>query len=115
MRLHTVRGEAILNRACRSVEGLNYLELGAVIARSHHERFDGGGYPDGLAGEAIPLAARILAVADSYDAMVSPRPYRPAHEHAAALAEIRAGAGSRFDPVVVEAFLAIAGDGGVTP
>ena len=86
-----------------------------MIARSHHESFDGSGYPDGLTGEAIPLAARILAVADSYDAMVSRRPYRPARGHAAAVAEIRAGAGGRFDPVVVEAFLTIAGDDGVTP
>ena len=116
MRQHTVRGAAILNRACRTVEGLNYLELGAEIARSHHENFDGTGYPDGLKGEAIPVAARIVAVADTYDALISDRPYRPARSPAEAVAEIAALAGSRFDPAVVEAFLAlIAADGTAAP
>ena len=112
MQLHTVRGSSILNRACRSVEGLNYLELGAEIARTHHENFDGSGYPDGLKGEMIPLAARIVAVADTFDALISDRPYRPARSHEAAVAEIKALAGSRFDPVVVDAFLKLVAGGG---
>jgi len=71
----------------------------------HHERWDGGGYPAGLHGRGIPIEARILAVADAFDAMISPRPYRRALSHALALAEIERGIGTQFDPVVVEAFL----------
>ena len=107
MRQHTLRGGAILTRACRTVEGLNYLELGAEIARSHHENFDGSGYPEGLKNELIPLAARIVSVADSFDAIISDRPYRPARSRAEAVAEIRELAGSRYDPVVVDAFLKV--------
>ncbi|HLX33582.1 MAG TPA: HD-GYP domain-containing protein [Gaiellaceae bacterium] len=72
----------------------------------HHERWDGGGYPAGLRGRAIPLEARILAVADAFDAMISPRPYRQALDHAHALAEVERGAGTQFDPVAAELFVA---------
>jgi diguanylate cyclase (GGDEF)-like protein/putative nucleotidyltransferase with HDIG domain len=75
--------------------------------RHHHERFDGKGYPNGLAGTNIPLVARIIAIADSYDAMTSPRPYRDAMTHAEALAEIRHCSGSQFDPELVEAFIGL--------
>jgi putative two-component system response regulator len=75
--------------------------------RHHHERYDGTGYPDGLAGEEIPLAARILAVADSYDAIISGRPYRAAESIPAACEEIKRYKGSQFDPKVVDAFLRI--------
>jgi putative two-component system response regulator len=81
------------------------LVLGAV--RSHHERWDGRGYPDGLAGEQIPLAARILAVADTLDAITSNRAYREARPWSPAVEEIRACAGSQFDPRVIAAFDAI--------
>ena len=77
------------------------------IVRSHHERFDGRGIPDGLAGEEIPLEARITAVADTFDAMTSVRPYRPGVPLDATLAEIRRCSGSQFDPEVVAAFLAL--------
>jgi HD-GYP domain-containing protein (c-di-GMP phosphodiesterase class II) len=87
------------------VRGLTYLELGAEIALSHHENFDGSGYPDGLRGAAIPLSARIVAVADTFEALVSERPYRPAFSQDQAMTMIETMAGSRFDPVVVEAFL----------
>ncbi len=70
--------------------------------RAHHERWDGTGYPDGLAGEAIPLGARIIAVVDSFDAIITDRPYRPARDAAWALDELRRCAGSQFDPLVVE-------------
>ena len=70
----------------------------------HHERWDGDGYPAGLHWHAIPLEARILSVADAFDAMISPRPYRNALPHERALAELVAGAGTQFDPIVVEAF-----------
>jgi len=78
---------------------------GRRFIRHHHERWDGKGYPDGLAGEDIPLGARIIAVADSYDAMTSDRPYRKALPHEVALIELRRGAGTQFDPRVVDAFL----------
>jgi diguanylate cyclase (GGDEF)-like protein len=77
----------------------------APVIRAHHERWDGQGYPDQLAREAIPLAARILAVADAYQAMIVDRPYQPARASAAALAELRRCAGSQFDPQVVEALV----------
>jgi HD-GYP domain-containing protein (c-di-GMP phosphodiesterase class II) len=79
---------------------------GADIIRHHHERWDGAGYPDGLAGDAIPLGARIIAVADVYDAMTSDRPYRRALSHEVALSELVRGSGTQFDSRVLEAFLA---------
>jgi HD-GYP domain-containing protein (c-di-GMP phosphodiesterase class II) len=79
-------------------------------ARHHHERYDGRGYPDGLAGKAIPLDARILAVADAYDAMTSDRSYRPALDHDEAIRRLTADAGTQFDPVCVRAFAALERD-----
>ena len=77
----------------------------------HHERFDGSGYPHGRAGEEIPLLARIVAVADAYDAITSERAYQPALPAAFALEEIRAFSGTQFDPVIVEAFMDSVSDG----
>jgi putative nucleotidyltransferase with HDIG domain len=74
-----------------------------AAVRHHHERYDGNGYPDGLAGDRIPLAARILCAADAYDAMTSNRPYRPAHPREYALAQLHDGAGTQFDSAVIEA------------
>ncbi len=92
MRSHTVRGAAIL-------QGIPGLAAVLPIIRSHHERWDGRGYPDGLAGEAIPLLARMVAVADSFDAMTSDRPYRKSMPLARAFSEIAAGSGRQFDPL----------------
>jgi putative nucleotidyltransferase with HDIG domain len=78
----------------------------AEIVRHHHERFDGTGYPSGLHGEEIPLGARVIAVADTFDAVTSLRPYRPAARHKRAIEVLRAGSGSQFDPAVVHAFIA---------
>jgi two-component system cell cycle response regulator len=97
IRRHTLIGERILAAAPA-------LRFTAEIVRSSHERFDGTGYPDRLARENIPLAARIIAVCDAYDAMTSGRPYRPAMTPAAALTELRQCAGAQFDPIVVERF-----------
>ncbi|MGF7178312.1 DUF3369 domain-containing protein [Azospirillum doebereinerae] len=108
MQRHTVAGGDLLDRASRLTEGHTHLHLGAEVARRHHENWDGTGYPDGLAGPAIPVGARIVAVADAYDAMTRERPYRAALGHEGAVAEIRRQSGTRFDPVVVEAFLAVA-------
>ena len=87
-----------------------FLEMAIEIARSHHERWDGGGYPDGLAGEAIPLAARICAVADVFDALTSSRVYKEAYPPQKAREIIREGRGGHFDPAVVDAFEAAYGD-----
>jgi diguanylate cyclase (GGDEF)-like protein len=97
MRQHTIIGERILLAAPA-------LKPVAALVRSSHERWDGGGYPDGLAGDAIPLGARIVAVCDAYDAMVSDRAYRAAIPAAEALAELRRCAGAQFDPTVVAMF-----------
>lgn len=78
---------------------------GRDYIRHHHERWDGKGYPDGLVGESIPLGARVIAVADAYDAMTSDRPYRKALSHDIAVAELRRGVGKQFDPAVVAAFV----------
>jgi len=83
------------------------VQLGEVIARTHHERWDGSGYPAGLAGEAIPLAGRICAICDVFDALVSSRPYKTAWAVEDALDEIRALSGSHFDPRLVELFLGL--------
>jgi response regulator RpfG family c-di-GMP phosphodiesterase len=85
--------------------GLTSAVVGAI--RHHHERWDGRGYPDGLREEQIPLAARVVALADAYDAMTSPRPYRPALTPEDVLSELRTCAGSQFDPVLAKEFLAI--------
>ena len=89
------------------VTPIPFLDGSVEIIRHHHERFDGRGYPLGLRGGDIPLAARIFAVADSFDAMTSDRPYRDAMPKDRALDEIRAGAGSQFDPDVVDEFLVL--------
>ena len=83
-----------------------FLQCAALIALGHHEKFDGGGYPNGLKGEAIPLFARICAVADVFDALTSERPYKKAWELGRATDFLREGAGSHFDPACVAAFLA---------
>ena len=83
------------------------LQAAEQIARTHHERWDGTGYPAGLAGEAIPLAGRVVAVADVFDALTHARPYKPAWPVAAAVAEIAAQSGRQFDPRVVAAFLTL--------
>jgi putative nucleotidyltransferase with HDIG domain len=90
------------------VGGIEFLHEAVAVVRSHHERWDGTGYPDGLAGEEIPLAARVFAVADVLDALTTDRPYRRALPFAQAREIIVAGSGSQFDPAVVEAFRTIA-------
>ncbi|MEL7060964.1 MAG: HD domain-containing phosphohydrolase [Acidobacteriota bacterium] len=97
MQRHTIDGAEILSR----IPDLRDVLPGV---RSHHERLDGRGYPDGLSDPEIPLPARVIAVADTYDAMTTNRPYRTALTHDQAVAEIRAGAGSQFCPRVVAAF-----------
>ncbi|HSH30663.1 MAG TPA: HD domain-containing phosphohydrolase [Thiohalobacter sp.] len=99
MKQHTVIGHDIL-----ADSDSRFIQTGAVIALSHHEKFDGSGYPYGLSGEEIPLAARIVAVADVYDALRSTRPYKPAWKRQDAIDFINEQSGRHFDPVCVEAF-----------
>jgi putative two-component system response regulator len=82
------------------------LQAGAEIARAHHEKFDGSGYPRGLAGEDIPIFSRIVAVADVFDALTSERPYKKAWPLERAAEHLRANSGSHFDPRCVDAFFA---------
>jgi cyclic di-GMP phosphodiesterase len=98
MRAHPLVGADI-------VAPMGFLAETVSLIRHHHERFDGSGYPDGLKADAIPLTARIFAVADSFDAMTSDRPYRDSIGIERALAEIRSGAGTQFDPEVVRVFV----------
>jgi response regulator RpfG family c-di-GMP phosphodiesterase len=104
MQTHTLAGERILSRE-------PFFEVARKIARSHHENWDGTGYPDGLAGENIPEAARIVHLADVYDALVSERVYKPAWSRDQAMAAITSASGKLFDPRVVEAFSAVMKDG----
>jgi HD-GYP domain-containing protein (c-di-GMP phosphodiesterase class II) len=99
----------------RIIEPIRFLTGAMEIVRSHHERWDGAGYPDGLAREEIPLTARIFAVADSFDAMTSDRPYRRALSLEAALEEIRQGAGTQFDPLAARRFLELVASGALDP
>jgi HD-GYP domain-containing protein (c-di-GMP phosphodiesterase class II) len=92
----------------RIMERMEFLEQEIPAVRYHHERFDGLGYPEGIAGASIPLTARILAVADAFDAMTSPRTFRDAKSCAEALGELRAGGGTQFDPTVINAFVNLA-------
>ena len=100
MREHATIGGTILANSSSEL-----LQAGRVIALSHHERWDGTGYPSGLAGEAIPLWGRICAVADTFDAVTSERSYKPAYSNEVALAILKEGRGSQFDPKIVDAFL----------
>jgi HD-GYP domain-containing protein (c-di-GMP phosphodiesterase class II) len=103
MRTHTIEGQRMLDRVGGAMS-----EVGEIV-RASHERWDGGGYPDGLAGEAIPLEARIICACDAYNAMTTTRSYRSAIAPAAAAAELVRCSGTQFDPLVVEALLAVVG------
>jgi putative nucleotidyltransferase with HDIG domain len=94
---HPVQGADILT-------GIKHFENVALMVRHHHERMDGTGYPDGLKGEKIPLGARIVYVADAFDAMTEERPYRPPMSIEEAVSQLRENAGTQFDPLVVDAW-----------
>ena len=100
MRQHPLIGAQI-------VSPFEFFASGALIIRAHHERMDGSGYPDGLVGDAIPLGARIVAVADVYDALTSDRPYRPAMSSDAALAHLMSQAGQGLDAMIVNTFVGL--------
>lgn len=100
MQTHCIEGEKILSTK-------PFYQTAREIARSHHERWDGNGYPDGLMGESIPLAARVVTVADVFDALTHARPYKPAWSVEAALVEMKTLSGKVFDPKILSLFLRI--------
>ena len=107
MKMHTVYGrDAIVNVESHLGYTNTFLRYAREITYSHQEKYDGTGYPEGLAGEAIPMAARLMAVADVYDALISKRVYKPAFTHETAMEMIRQVSGEHFDPDVVDAMLA---------
>ncbi len=110
MQEHARNGEAILERAAALINGESYLSVGAQIAGGHHERFDGQGYPRKLKGTEIPLASRVVAVVDVFDALVHRRMYKEPWPVDKALASMREGSGTQFDPEVLEAFFSVVGD-----
>ena len=103
MSTHTTRGARLLAGSSTSL-----VQMAEIIARTHHERWDGTGYPAGLAGDDIPLPGRICAICDVFDALISKRPYKEAWTMEAALAEIERESGAHFDPRLAEHFLRIA-------
>jgi len=100
MQKHPDHGATMLSKK-------QYLAGAAEVVRAHHERFDGGGYPRGLSGEDIPIGARVVAVVDTYDAIVSARPYKKALAKDEAISELEKNAGTQFDPRIVKAFLEV--------
>lgn len=105
MKNHTTAGKILLENAISTVQGENYLKEARNMAAYHHERWDGKGYPEKLHGEVIPLSARIMAVADVFDALTSPRVYKPAFPIEKALEILQEGAGTQFDPKCIEVFM----------
>ena len=106
MKTHASIGAETLDSVIQAGRSQGFLEMGRDIAACHHEKWDGSGYPRGLAGEAIPLPARILALADVYDALTTTRPYKAAWTHREALAYIEEHSGTQFDPILVRQFVA---------
>nr|MCR5507330.1 HD domain-containing protein [Lachnospiraceae bacterium] len=105
MKTHTTAGSMILTRVVETVADSDYLEEAKRLAEYHHEKWNGKGYPHGISGEEIPLSARIMAVADVFDALVSKRRYKDGMPFEKAVSIIEEGAGTHFDPKIAEAFL----------
>jgi len=106
MKKHAEIGEKAIRNIMEGVRAKDFLEYAAIIAGSHHEKWNGSGYPRGLSGEDIPLPGRLMAIADVYDALVSERPYKKSFSHETAREIILKDSGTHFDPKVCEAFLA---------
>jgi adenylate cyclase len=109
MRRHAEFGRSIILNTAQLIEGDNYLAIAGEIAATHHEKWDGTGYPVGLAGQDIPLSGRIMSVADIYDALISRRCYKDPMPHADATRFMQEASGKIFDPVILQAFFQIEG------
>lgn len=107
MKTHTSLGKDAINGAMAGVRDINFLEIAAAFAGSHHERWDGIGYPDGLRGKDIPIEGRLMAIVDVYDALISERPYKRALPHEDAARIIVEESGTHFDPLLVEVFASV--------
>ncbi|WP_392343564.1 HD-GYP domain-containing protein [uncultured Shewanella sp.] len=107
IKAHPVIGEKVLNSLLAYAPQCTFIRMGRDIAGAHHEKWDGSGYPNGLAGESIPLSARIVALVDVYDALTSPRCYKRPFSHEEAMALILEGKGKHFDPKLVDSFMVI--------
>jgi putative two-component system response regulator len=108
MKTHVTIGVSIIERIERNTAGHAFLRYAKIFAATHHEKWDGSGYPAGLSGEGIPLEGRLMAIADVYDALISKRPYKPPLDAADAERFITAGSGTHFDPALVEIFRKVA-------
>jgi putative two-component system response regulator len=106
MKKHAIFGEEIIDRIQKNTHENAFLTHAKIMAGSHHERWDGSGYPRGAVGESIPLQGRIMAIADVYDALVSKRPYKEAFSHERAMQIMRESRGSHFDPGILDVFIA---------
>ena len=104
---HTTIGYETLKQVHATFGANTFIEMGMIVAHCHHERYDGKGYPQGLKGDEIPLAARIMALADVYDALSTKRVYKPAFEQEKCIKIITEGSGTQFDPIIVEAFIKV--------
>ena len=107
MKNHTLEGERIIDQIVNRTDNVEFLRNAKLFTNAHHERWDGNGYPYGLKGNEIPMQGRIMAIADVYDALISERPYKKAFTHEEACKIIKDGAGTQFDPALVEIFLSV--------
>ena len=107
MKYHTIYGADTLSEVHKKFGTNDFIEMGVYIARYHHERWDGSGYPENLQGEDIPLCARIMAIADVYDALASRRVYKDAFPHEKCVDIMKEGRGTQFDPYILDAFMII--------
>jgi len=110
MKRHTAEGAAIVENILRGVENDEFVELARNVAHYHHEKWDGSGYPEGRAGEDIPLEARMMALADVFDALVSKRCYKEAYSYDTAFGIIESSLGTHFDPFLGKIFLECRGE-----
>ena len=110
MKEHSLYGRALLESLQDKVPNQTFLEYAKILAYWHHERWDGTGYPDQLKGDEIPLQARMMAIADVYDALISERPYKEAYSHDKAVQIITEGRGTQFDPVLTDLFIMVSND-----
>lgn len=105
MKTHTTTGAELLQNEIKEFEGSSFLDVALEMVLTHHEKWNGTGYPCGLSGESIPISGRIMALADVYDALTSERPYKPEFPHEQAMKIIESDAGKHFDPVLTEVFI----------